>query len=302
MKSYFSIAELEGNAQVRFKARLISDMLKDPINLLYFHFLCPIVGEFEKVNMFFQATNLEPYDMMSELKLFYDSFKSRVMTSSGTELPVKDVQFGAKFLFEASLLMEQHKGDNNMRLKIADMKTRCHKMLLEAASQLSQRMPHSSEIFRGLSFFQPSCVLSQVSKVPILKLPMQHLMAENMSEIDNQYCKIILVNWKDEATFSNGIPQGAVDFWSAILMYKNNMGEQSFKDYASYALACLTTRTSNAIVERIFSYVTNIKTKQRNRMSIEMLEAILRIRTNLHFGEECCRDFEVTDKMVSLFK
>ena len=37
-------------------------------------------------------------------------------------------------------------------------------------------------------------------------------------------------------------------------------------------------------------------------MSIEMLEAILRIRTNLHFGEKCCRDFEVTEKMVSLFK
>ena len=83
------------------------------------------------------------------------------MTSSGTELPVKDVQFGAKFLFEASLLTEQHRSDNNMRLKIADMKTRCHKMLLEAASQLRQRMPHSSEIFPGLSFLQPSCVLSQ---------------------------------------------------------------------------------------------------------------------------------------------
>ncbi len=103
-------------------------------------------------------------------------------------------------------------------------------------------------------------------RVPILQLPMQHLMLESMSEIDNQYQKIIMANWKDEATFSNDIPHGAVDSWSAMLMYKNNMREQPFNDLVSYADACLPTPTRNAIEERIFSYVTNIKTKQQNEM------------------------------------
>ena len=151
-------------------------------------------------------------------------------------------------------------------------------------------MPHSNEIFN-----------SQVARVSIIQLSLQHLILESMSEIDSQYRKIIMVNWKDKAIFSNGIPNGAVEFWSAMLMYQNNMEEQPFKDLASYALACLTTPTSNAIVERIFSYVTNIKTKQRNRMSVGMLEAILRIRTHLHFGQKCCKDFLVTEKMISLF-
>ena len=83
LKAYFSIAELEGSADVRYKARLISDMLKDPINLLYFHLLTPVVSEFEKVNAYFQATNLDAQSMMQLLKTFFDSFKGRVQDSNG---------------------------------------------------------------------------------------------------------------------------------------------------------------------------------------------------------------------------
>ena len=43
LKTYFSLAECEGEANVRYKARLIKEMLHDPINYLYFHFLSPVV-------------------------------------------------------------------------------------------------------------------------------------------------------------------------------------------------------------------------------------------------------------------
>ena len=70
-------------------------------------------------------------------------------------------------------------------------------------------------------------------------------------------------------------------------------------DLARYALACLTTPTSNAVVERMFSYVTGIKTKSRNKLSSCMLEAIVRIRTNLYFKGICCKD--VKPRMFKLF-
>ena len=40
LKSYFIVAEQEGEAGVRYKAGCTSTILKDPINYLYFHFLC----------------------------------------------------------------------------------------------------------------------------------------------------------------------------------------------------------------------------------------------------------------------
>ena len=53
---------MDANAQ--FKARMIKEMLNDPINHLYCHFLSPVVSEFERVNTFFQATDLEAHAIM----------------------------------------------------------------------------------------------------------------------------------------------------------------------------------------------------------------------------------------------
>ncbi|KAG7153941.1 putative baculoviral IAP repeat-containing protein 6-like 2 [Homarus americanus] len=38
-------------------------MLKDPINLLYFHFVSPIVTEFERVNSLFQTTDADTEEL-----------------------------------------------------------------------------------------------------------------------------------------------------------------------------------------------------------------------------------------------
>eukprot|EP00795_Rhopilema_esculentum_P000532 gene532-10215_t len=109
LRAYFSIAELEGDAKVRYKARLIADMLRDPMNLLYFHFLSPIVDEFERVNTFFQATDIDPHGMIKELNIFFDSLKRRVFDVNEVQLPLAKVDFGAKFLFEAGALVDNNK-------------------------------------------------------------------------------------------------------------------------------------------------------------------------------------------------
>ena len=50
----------EGTQEVRYKAKVIHEMLNDDINYLYMIFLSPFVPEFEKVNAFFQSTNSDP--------------------------------------------------------------------------------------------------------------------------------------------------------------------------------------------------------------------------------------------------
>ena len=51
----------------------------------------------------------------------------------------------------------------------------------------------------------------------------------------------------------------------------------------------------------MFSYVIAIKTKQRNRLSTDVLDTILKIRTSLYFSDKCCKDFIVTKQMIDLF-
>ena len=67
-------------------------------------------------------------------------------------------------------------------------------------------------------------------------------------------------------------------FWACVLNCTNSVGEQPFKELALFALKLLTLPVSNAVVERLFSVMSCIKDKRRNKLQIAMLEALLRMR------------------------
>ena len=136
--------------------------------------------------------------------------------------------------------------------KVREVYGRCHSLLLEAAEQVKKRLPPSKDIFNGLSYLRPSRILSQTARAPLASLPMQHHINEKVQEIDNQYRYILYVDWQESGVFKDGIPTEAVSFWSGVLDYRNLVGNSTYGDLAAYALACLTTPTSNAVVERIF--------------------------------------------------
>lgn len=58
---------------------------------------------------------------------------------------------------------------------------------------------------------------------------------------------------------------------------------------------------SNSVVERILSLVrtTAVKTKPRNKIQIQLLEAIIRIRSHLLDQKMCCKDFRCTPNTVN---
>ncbi|KAK3756692.1 hypothetical protein RRG08_013957 [Elysia crispata] len=117
----------------------------------------------------------------------------------------------------------------------------------------------------------------------------------------------ILVNWHELKAYfeaadnpkryqtrykARGLNLDTENFW--IGLRENN----SFVDLANYALTCLTTPVSNATVERIFSLVTNVKTKPRNRLQLHTLDAIVRIRSDMVLSNKCCKQFTVTQNML----
>ena len=67
------------------------------------------------------------------------------------------------------------------------------------------------------------------------------------------------------------------------------MKENSFEELASYFLVCLANLMSEAVVERIFLHMTKVKIKQRKRISVKILKALLCIHTHLHSLEKTKR-------------
>ena len=301
LQAYFTVAQPASTQNARYKARMLLDMLSDPILYLYFHFVSPVVTEFERVNAFFQATDADPEEMFTELDTHYKSLRGRVFDIEGKQLAIENVDLGGKFQFEATKFISTQQDSIVAKAKVLEVKRRCLDFLLEAISQVEKHLPGTWNVFKGLSSLHPTKVLNLASRVPVSQLPLPHLRSEKVNEIEEQYRKIVHRDWKQDSSFDGTIPDTAVEFWSHVAEVQTSLGDKPFKELAAYALNCLTTPVSNAVVERTFSLLSSIKTKQRNRMKLELLNAIIRIRSKLQFDENCCVGFKTTRRMLELF-
>lgn len=181
------------------------------------------------------------------------------------------------------------------------MKTRCLTFLLQLVEQVDKRLPATRNLFKGLSTLHPHMVLDATARAPFNQLPLAHLREAEDNLIEEQYRKILHREWREEPVFNGTIPQDTARFWSGILQFQNSLGQRPFQELATYALNCLTSPVSNAVVERTFSLVTSVKCKERNRMGLELLNALVRIRSKLYFSEKCCVNIVVTKRMLELF-
>jgi len=139
-----------------------------------------------------------------------------------------------------------------------------------------------------LSLLAPSKVLSQ-TRPNFQELPFSHLKAAKLDVLESQYRRLNMVQWAKESVFPDEkIPADPQQFWAGVGKYKLSDDSHPFLELATYALECLILPVSNASVERVFSNVTAIKTKARNKMKLPMLDALTRIRCYLHFRGICC--------------
>ena len=86
---------------------------------------------------------------------------------------------------------------------------------------------------------------------------------ESNSVVEAQYGEVYLVEWCEEECFAESrFPTDSLKLWKGVAKHNN------FNDLATYAFTCLITPASNAIAKRIFSLVTAIKAKPRNKTQI----------------------------------
>ena len=123
------------------------------------------------------------------------------------------------------------------------------------------------------------------------KLPFIHH-AGNVSKIEQQYRQKCFVSWKEEAPFKDGLPVDNEDFSIGVLQHK------AFKELATFVLTCLIASVSNAVAERIFFLVSSVKTKTRNRMQLNLLDTVLRVRAELLLSNKCCKDFTASPEIL----
>ena len=145
--------------------------MNDEVNHLYFHFLSPIVSEFERVNALFQSNDADPQNLVRELALLHKSLRYRVFGGGRNTLHHSRIDFGGKFQLEVQKFLRVNNNDNAKR-NIEEVLTRCQSFLVELIEQVEKRLPESESFFDGLKLLSPKTVLSQFNRSLFMSLPM----------------------------------------------------------------------------------------------------------------------------------
>lgn len=137
-------------------------------------------------------------------------------------------------------------------------------------------------------------ILSQ-TKPQLSSLSMLKLYSGDLAALETQYQAVAYLPW------TNKEDSQAEAFWVEVLNYKDSSGDHTFKTLALFSLSLLAMPLSNADVERVFSQMSLVKSKLRNRMGQETLSSILHIKYGLRRQGLCCKDFAPSQEMFQRF-
>lgn len=146
--------------------------------------------------------------------------------------------------------------------------------------------------FFNLNFIQIDNALNQTLNTNI-KCVAEKISPNNVNDCIREYNQL-KIHFSEEEKLQ--FPKDTIEFWRHISTLKNFNDEYIFKNIAELAMTILCIPHGNADVERIFSNMTDIKTKKRNKLSTALLEAVLRIKVDLHDNKLCCHNYAFTEE------
>lgn len=122
---------------------------------------------------------------------------------------------------------------------------------------------------------------------------MSNFSVDDITLLELQWQKLNSYDWKNQ--------KSTTEFWINIFEYKNAINENPFRELSTFVMKFLVLPFSNAEVERVFSGMNIIKTKIRNRFSLNTMNSLLYIRCGLKRLNKCCQSFEITKDLLKKF-
>ena len=170
---------------------------------------------------------------------------------------------------------------------------RCQTFLIEAVTQTSKRFPFDNEVFQNLKVLDPLTVKSKsvTSLAPLLTSFPSLVTDQTIQDIDTEWR---LLRNSDMLRCDDDLPP--TQFWVKVRDMKRGDNELIYPHLSALMLNnLLCLPHSSATVERVFSSITRMKTKLRNRLSSKTMSGILHTKRLL--SNDNCHDFEILTSM-----
>lgn len=178
------------------------------------------------------------------------------------------------------------------------VKNTCLEFYVTAAIQIKKRLPINNKMFQELKFLDPKLALYGSSEINFEVLIDTFNEPLDLNIIQTEWRRMkVLIKDNDKTRL---LLLAVDEFWHTISKIKDYSDTYQYFNISKLAQICLSLPHSNAEAERIFSVVTDVKTKKRNRLGDDTLNSIAVIRSAYAAKEINCLNFEVTEKHLKL--
>lgn len=299
--SYFRVAVVEDKL---LSAENILRSMENSYTKAYLLFLKYVLNILNKFNALFQSRTILIHKISDAseniLKEFLTHFiKTDVLNN--VQLHTINVDDHNNFLQNDRVFLGTECEDyiNNFNSEVVtEIKNKCLEFFIQAAIEIKKRLPINNLFFKQLKFIDPKIALTDGTDINFKVLIETFNKPFDINELTMEWRRLkVLINQEQKKEL---ISLDVEEFWHQISKLEDYSEVLMYKNLADLAKLCLCLPHSNAESERIFSIVTDVKTKKRNRLGDDTLNSISVIRSSFGAKNIDCTNFEVTKEHLRL--
>ena len=271
--------QVSRNSERCFTAEQLYSMFSNPINKAYLTFLNQELESICKLNKYFQSDNLDVTKLYQDLADYYLSLLQRIIhpkafkSISKSNLASFDITTNLipPSALHLGFLTHEILDQSYITKESQDVvKEACFSFLKELASQIKQRLPENLSILKDLEMLSPQNATSQrKSSIAPLASKFPNL-APDIDQVEREWNLLHQRSWT--------CVSDTTQFWVEVYNTLDAEGQKKFFHVSFLALSLISLPYANAIVERAFSQMGIVKTKLRNRLAVETVNAVLQTR------------------------
>ncbi|KAK3916901.1 Zinc finger protein 862 [Frankliniella fusca] len=320
IKNFFIVAAFEEKGK-NADAEWILSEIRNPFTKAYFYFLKYSLEFFNRFNAFFQGKGTLVHKLAKKSNAiiteicrnhvkpeYHKSLATTNLQNPSIQLPLEEIYVGP----ECQAILDKIPLPNNQdgkqtqaqletrrRRDIQQFRLRCLNFYVTAAKEIQCTFPVNNQLFQEMEFIDPRVALDEKTRTGHLKdLGTLASHFKDRIEIDPTQ---VAFEWR---TFPGNFDDGEKErlgklspeeFWQEIGKLET-IEAPAFRELHRLSRAVIIMPHSNADSERIFSIVTDTKTKKRNRMGNDLLNSICLARTAFKAKGIDCTNFQVTDE------
>ena len=108
---------------------------------------------------------------------------------------------------------------------------------------------------------------------------------------------ILMIEHRDAIVRTIGTEMSPLFFWKTLMNTKDTQGKQQFKELSLFMLNLCTLLHSSAAAVRQFSVLSNIKTKLRNSLLLDMIDSLMHAKQLISLTSGTMCDWEIPSNM-----